>query len=182
MLAFIQLGSAGSPSEATVSALEAFCRPYVPKTKLTTAAEARWWFFKRKQAQAETFLKLQLQAALMLAITRKHHQPIVWYNDVVSIPKIPPPLNNCWNLANGLFSPVMKPAPHAPEVVTELVKYGCGQTRCSNNQCKCKKSGLFCTEFCSCLFKQLESETCKLSFHIMHGTHLFIRLLGMQKC
>ena len=53
-LAFIQLGSAESPSEATVTALEAYvCRLYVPKTKLTTVADARWWLFKRKQAQAE---------------------------------------------------------------------------------------------------------------------------------
>ena len=44
----------------------------------------------------------------------------------------------------------MTPAPPAPEAVTQLVKCGCGQTRCSNNQCKCKQNGLFCTEFCSC--------------------------------
>ena len=154
MLAFIQLGSAESPSEATVSALEAFCRLYVPKTKLTTAADARWWFFKRKRAQAENLPKttaVSCTYAYNYQKTSSTHSLVQWCC-FYTIAVIPPPLNYGWNLANGLFSPVMKPAPYAPKVVTELVKHGCGQTWCSNNQCKYKKNGLFCTEFCSCLF------------------------------
>lgn len=44
----------------------------------------------------------------------------------------------------------MTTLPPAPEAITELIKCGCKVTRCSRNQCKCKKNGLFCTEFCSC--------------------------------
>ena len=147
--AFMQLGSAESPSEATVTALEAFvCRLYVPRTKLTTVADARWWLFKRKQAQAENLPPTK--DALIPAIARAHHQALVWYNDVVSLPEIPSPLNYGWSLADGIFSAVMTPAPPAPEAVTQLVKCGCRQTRCANNQCKCKKNGLSCTEFCTC--------------------------------
>ena len=69
---------------------------------------------------------------------------------MVAFPEIPSPENYGWNLVDGIFIPVMTHLPPAPDAITQLVKCGCGRTLCSSHQCKCKKNGLFCTEFCPC--------------------------------
>ncbi len=52
--ALTQLGATETISESTISALEAcVCKLYITGTKLTNVADARWWLFKWKQAQAE---------------------------------------------------------------------------------------------------------------------------------
>ena len=106
-------------------------------------ADARWWLFKRKQAQAENMPPTR--AALLPAISRIHYQAVIWYNDIVANPEIPTPQDFGWTLVDGVFKEVMTTLPPAPEAITELIKCGCKVTRCSRNQCKCKKNGLFCT-------------------------------------
>ena len=52
--ALTQLGATESILESTIAALEAYvCKLYIPETQLTNVADARWWLFKQKQAQAE---------------------------------------------------------------------------------------------------------------------------------
>ena len=147
--ALTQLGAAETISELTTSALEAFvCKLYINGTKLTSVADARWWLFKRKQAQAENMPPTR--DALLPALQRAHYQAMIWYNDIVANPEIPSPQSYGWNLVDGTFKEVMTSLPPAPEAITQLVKCGCKATHCSTNQCKCRKNGLLCTEFCSC--------------------------------
>ena len=144
LLMYLVLGATESILESTIAALEAYvCKLYIPGTKLTNVADARWWLFKRKQAQAENMSPTR--AALLPAISRAHYQAMIWYNDIVANPEIPTPQDSWWNLVDGVFKEVMTTLPSASKAITELIKCGCKVTRCSRNQCKCKKNGLFCT-------------------------------------
>ena len=139
-----QLRATESISESPIAAVEAYVyKLYIPGTKLTNVADARWWLFKRKQAHAENMPPTR--AALLPAISKSHYQAMIWYNDIVANPEIPTPQDFGWNLVEGVYKERMTTLPPAPEAITELIKCGCKVTWCSRNQCKCKKNSLFCT-------------------------------------
>ena len=46
--------------------------------------------------------------------------------------------------------PKVSDLPPAPTAVIELVKCGCGRSRCSTESCSCMKHSLACTELCAC--------------------------------
>ena len=48
--------------------------------------------------------------------------------------------------------------PPAPEGVLSLVKCNCIKSKCSNNQCSCRKSSLNCTELCG---RSADEENCE---------------------
>ena len=54
-----------------------------------------------QKAQVENFPPTT--AVIPAIVARAHHEAIVWYNNVVSMPKIPPPVNYGWNSVSGLF-------------------------------------------------------------------------------
>ena len=97
--ALTQLGVAETISESTISALEAFvCKLYIAGTKLTNETDARWWLFKRKQAQAESMPPTK--AAQLPTLSGAHYQAMIWYNDIVANPEIPSPQIYGWNLVD----------------------------------------------------------------------------------
>ena len=154
--ALSQLGVTKLPSQETISAIEAFvCQLYLPHTEFMKVADARWWLFKKKQAQSEGLPPTK--AALLQAIMRAHYQAIIWYNDIIPNPELPPPENYGWDLVDGKFKTVMTSLPPAPEAVIHLVKWDCSKSRCANNMCKCRKNNLNCTELCGCV---IETDEC----------------------
>ncbi|KAG1659614.1 hypothetical protein GQR58_022472 [Nymphon striatum] len=124
------------------------CPTQYAEKDLGSVADARWWLFKRKQAQAENMPPTR--DALLSALQRAHYQAMIWYNDIVANPKLSSPQSYGWNLVDGTFKEVMTPLPPAPEGITQLVKCGCKATHCSTSQCKCRKNRLLCTNVCSC--------------------------------
>jgi hypothetical protein len=125
------------------------CKVYIPGTKISAVADARWWLFKQKQAQAEP-PPPQLKVTLAHVIERAHYQSMIWNSDIIANPEIPSPDKYGWNLADGIYTPIRTHLYAAPDAVTQLVKCGCKQTRCSSQQCKCKRNNLLCTDFCTC--------------------------------
>ena len=88
-----ELGRRGvneNPTAETETAIEKLvCQLYFPKTTITEVKELRWWLFRKKQAQSEGLPPTQ--AALHETILRAHYQLIVWNNDRVPNPQVPPP-------------------------------------------------------------------------------------------
>ena len=65
------------------------------------------------------------KAALIQAIKGARFQRIVWFNDTVANPNIPPPSEYGWREEAGRFSPVMTTMNPAPELILHLVKCDC---------------------------------------------------------
>lgn len=53
-----------------------------------------------------------------------------------------------WKLKEHEWVPVMTNQLPAPDAIIHQVKCGCA--KCSKNQCHCQKTGLNCTNLCSC--------------------------------
>jgi hypothetical protein len=146
--AIAQLGMTMLPSEQTISALELFvCRLYVPACSISLA-QARWWLFKKKQAQSEGLPPTQ--AAFRPAILRAHYLMMIWSKATVPNPVLPPPENYGWKLDGQALMPVMTTIAPAPHAIIELVKCGCKTSRCATQQCKCRSNNLKCTDLCAC--------------------------------
>ena len=78
---------------------------------------------------------------------RVYYQVQVWLGN-----KTLQPTDWGWELINGhLFPRKMDNAP-APQSLLKIIKCGC-KLHCENNQCTCRRNGLFCTELCdNCSF------------------------------
>ena len=76
------------------------CQLYLPKTEMSSVSEVRSCLFQKKQAQSERLPTTQ--AALLQAISRAHHQALVWNNDVVAKTTLPSPENYRWELHGEL--------------------------------------------------------------------------------
>ena len=48
------------------------------------------------------------------------------------------------------YMPVASDLPPAPSAIVELVKCGCGLSKCKTYTCSCHKHNLCCTELCVC--------------------------------
>ena len=147
--ALADLGTSENPTEATEAALEHFvCQLYVPNNVITKVKDARWWLFRKKQAQSDRLPPTK--ATLHEALMRAHYQAMVWNNDKVTNPELPSPQDYSWVMEDNEWLPVMTRLPPAPEAVIHLVKCGCVKQRCETNHCQCRKAGLNCTDLCSC--------------------------------
>ena len=79
-----------SPTAETETAIEKLvCQFYLPKTTITEVKELRWWLFRKKQAQSERLPSTQ--DALHVTILRALYQLMVWNNDRILNPQLPPP-------------------------------------------------------------------------------------------
>ena len=54
-----------------------------------------------------------------------------------------------WDSKNSLYEAIMTTLPPAPETIIHLTVCQC-KTKCITNRCKCRKSGLKCSEMCQC--------------------------------
>ena len=79
-----------NPTAETETAIEKLvCQFYLPKTTITEVKELRWWLFRKKQAQSERLPSTQ--DALHVTILRALHQLMIWNNDRILNPQLPPP-------------------------------------------------------------------------------------------
>lgn len=98
--ALANLGSNPQPSADTITALQKLvCQLYLPKTKICSLKNLRWFLFRRKQAESERLPPTE--TAFREAILRAHHQAMVWANDKVPNPEIPSPENYGWKMEKG---------------------------------------------------------------------------------
>ena len=89
--AFATLGSTEKLRSDTEKKIEAFvCQLYEPGTNLVEVGELRWRLFTKKQLEAEKLPPTQ--GALHQAIGRTHYQAMVWDQDHVPDPQMPPAL------------------------------------------------------------------------------------------
>ncbi|KAK5647771.1 hypothetical protein RI129_002663 [Pyrocoelia pectoralis] len=160
--AFSNLGNGLLPSEEVLTGLEKFvCQLYISGTKLEKVQHARWLLFKMKQAEAESLSPTW--HTLHEAILRAHYQCMIWQNDIVANPKLPSPEGYGWTEDELQWKPVMTKQQPAPSAIVHLVKCSCNKSKCSNMQCGCKKSGLNCTDLCSCSELEDACENAKMS-------------------
>ena len=54
-----------------------------------------------------------------------------------------------WDETKEIFEPVMTTNPPAPNLIMELISYGC-KTDCQTDRCQCRKNELFCMGMCQC--------------------------------
>ena len=70
--------------------------------------------------------------------------------DLVVNPNIPDPFELGWSSdADNIPVPILSDIAIAPESVVELVRCGCGISKCSR-RCSCRRHNLTCTEACAC--------------------------------
>lgn len=75
------LGTTDEPTDAIIGSIERLiCKLYLPFANLTSLSDARWYLFKKKQAQTENLPPTK--AALLPAIRRAHYQSMIWCNDI----------------------------------------------------------------------------------------------------
>lgn len=147
--AFVDLGKTESISDNLFQKLELYvCQLYCPKTSITDIGKLRWFLFKQKQAESEKLPPTK--SALRQMVLRAHYQALIWECDIIANPQIPPPTDYGWEMKDGMYEPMMTLMPPAPAAIIYLVHCNCKVSRCMSMQCKCKHSGLVCTELCNC--------------------------------
>ena len=111
--AFATLGSTKRLSSDTEKRIEAFvCQLYEPGTNLVDVGELRWRLFTKKQLEAEKLPPTK--GALHQAIARAHYQAMVWYQDYVPNPQMPPATEYGWEAEGDQLVPVTTRDPPAP--------------------------------------------------------------------
>lgn len=137
-----------NPTEATEAALEHFsCQLHLPNTSIIKVKDARWWLFRKKQAQSDRLPPTK--ATLHEALMRAHYQAMVWNNDKVVNPELSSPQDYGWMMEDNEWLPVVTRLAPAQEAVIHFVKCGCVKQRCETNHCQCRKAGLNCIGLCS---------------------------------
>ena len=148
MAAFAALGTTTAVTDDTGIAIEMFlCQLYEPHTALVDVAELMWRLFTKKQLEGQKLPPTR--GALHEAIARAHFQAIVWYQDQVPNPQLPPPTDYGWNTEGDSLLPITTMVPPAPASITHLVKCGCKKNNCQSN-CSCRSQQLNCSELCLC--------------------------------
>jgi hypothetical protein len=148
--ALAQLGTEETPSVNVTSGCEQFlCRLMSNKRDLSkTAGELRWKRFKNQSGGIDNIPPTS--GAWHQHILRAHMQAFIWNQDTVQHPAIPDPFKLGWSCAaDNTPVPVLSEIPIAPESEVELVKCGCGKSKCSR-RCTCRQNNLACTEMCEC--------------------------------
>ena len=115
------LGTTVTPTTETIDAIEKFvCQLYLPKATFTKVKDIRWWLFCKKQAQSERLPPTL--AALHQGILPAHYQVMVWNNNQVPNPDLPPPDIYGWKRKEDEWQPVITHLSPAPEAIIQLVK------------------------------------------------------------
>lgn len=154
--ALASLGKTDIIENETYTALEEYiCSVYMPKLKIKTLSELRWWLFTKKQVEGANMPPTQ--AALHPAIRRAHYQAIIWQRAHIPKPNIPPPTDFGWIIKENEYLPVMCDMPCAPQELVSSVRCSCVKSRCQAS-CKCAQNGVPCTEMCSC---SAETDKCE---------------------
>ena len=146
--AFATLRTTKKLSSDTEKKIEAFvCQLYEPGTNLVDVGELRWRLFTKKQLEAEKLPPTQ--GALHQAIARAHYQAMVWYQDYVPNPQMPPATEYGWEAEGDQLVPVTTRDPPAPATITQLIKCGCKKSQCTSH-CSCRSQNLNRSEMCMC--------------------------------
>ncbi|KAJ8387994.1 hypothetical protein AAFF_G00147850 [Aldrovandia affinis] len=146
--AFAALGTTENLSPDTKRGNEAFvCQLYKPGTTLVDVGDLRWRLFNKKQLEAQKLPPTR--GALHEAIARAHFQAMVWDQDHVPNPQLPPPLEYGWEAEGGRLVPVATRYAPAPATITHLIKCGFKKTYCMSH-CSCRSQNLNCSEMCLC--------------------------------
>ena len=146
--AFSNLGASEILSEETFQRLETFvCKLYAPNMNTENLGQLRWKLFFKRQAEAEK-LPPTLES-LRQTILRAHYQALIWQNDLVPNPIVPPPEKYGWKKDGGTHVPISSELPAAPDAVVQLVRCSCSKSKCSSS-CSCRRNNMNCTEMCEC--------------------------------
>ena len=130
--AFASLGTTEKLSSDAEKKIEAFvCQLYEPGTNLVDVGELRWRLFTKKQLEAEKLPPTQ--GALHQAIARAHYQAMVWCQDHVPNPQMPPATEYGWEAEGDQLLPVTTRDPPAPATITQLIKCGCKKSQCMSH-------------------------------------------------
>lgn len=89
------LGTCNIPTDEMLTSIEKFVyQIYLPNTHISRLKDLRWWFFKKKQAEAEKLPPTS--GALLEAILHTHYQLWVWNQDQIANPRLPSPEGYGW--------------------------------------------------------------------------------------
>ena len=122
------------------------CSVYAPNGP-KTLPELRWELFRTRNLEGE--LLPPTRASLLPHIKRCYFISRRDKSYISVRPVLPPIEQNGWNLADGLYTPVMCLSLPAPKAVIELVKCGCKTGGCVEN-CSCWRNKVPCTPMCKC--------------------------------
>ena len=151
LTALTQLGAEEMPSANVASGCERFlCRLFSTKRDLqaNTAGKLRWKCFTSQPGGIDKIPPTS--GAWYQHILRAHMQAYIWNQALVENPNIPDPFKLGWSCdADNIPIPVLSEMAIAPESVVELVRCGCGISKCSR-RCSCRRHNLTCTESCAC--------------------------------
>ena len=90
-------------------------------------------------------------AALSEHIKRSVLQARKWYHCLEATRVVQDPAHWGWMKEDQIFFPVWSLMPPISKVTEALIRCGC--KNCVDGRCKCRKSGLRCTELCGCQSK-----------------------------
>jgi hypothetical protein len=143
------LGIGPMPSNTVLSGcLKFLCQLF--NANLTTANALRWHMFRQLKVNQGVEKLPPTEGAMIEHILRAHLQANVWVQDLRRKPNLLDPTTLGWSQEeDGSRLPIVSKVPPAPEAVVELVRCGCGVSKCSGT-CSCKSNSLPCTDLCGC--------------------------------
>jgi len=107
------LGTSEELGVDTERAIEIFvCQLYEPGTTVVDVGDLRWKLFTKKQLEAQKLPPTR--EALHEAISRAHYQAMMWYQDDIPHPQLPPTTNYGWKEEDDGLVPVPTRDPTAP--------------------------------------------------------------------
>ena len=132
----------------TERAIETFvCQLYEPGSTVVDVGDLRWKLFTKKQLEAQKLPPTR--GALHEAIARAHYQAMMWRQDNITHPQLPPATTYGWKEDGNRLVPVPTKDPPAPATVIHLIKCGCKKTSCTSHW-SCRSQGFNCSEICLC--------------------------------
>jgi hypothetical protein len=131
----------------------------------TTANALRWHMFRQLKVNQGVEKLPPTEGAMIEHILHAHLQANVWVQDLRRKPNLLDPTTLGWSQEeDGSRLPIVSKVPPAPEAVVELVRCGCGVSKCSGT-CSCKSNSLPCTDLCGyraddekCNYKNADQE------------------------
>ena len=141
-----------------------FCQLYEPGSTVVDVGDLRQKLFTKKQMEVPKLL--QTWGNLHEAITRAHYQAMMWHQDNIPHPQLPPATMYGWKEEGNGLVPVPTRDPQAPATVTHLIKCGCKKTSCTSH-CYCQSQNLSCSEMCLCIANE---EVCSNVNQVLLGT------------
>ena len=112
--------------------------------------DARRYLFTSKGKTMEN-IPPTAAAALSEHIKRSVLQARKWYHCLEATRADQDPAHWRWMKEDQIFFPVWSLMPPISKVTEALIRCGC--KNCVDGRCKCRKSGLRCTELCGCQSK-----------------------------